>query len=844
MTMTRETRDRCAPLRLRLSVSMLRWTVPLWTLVVACGGTERNKHHDGASDSTVSTSAGGSGAATSAGGVGGTAGEAGSPPTDTTSSGATGGVGGNGGSAASGTNATTSATGGSNSGGGTAGAGPVGEVTSVPLAGGETEQVDLLFVVDNSISMADKQELFQTGVPTLVERLINPVCVSLADPDDVALVAAPSTACPSGFEREFEPLTDVHVGIISTSLGAHGGSVCSPEESSWNESKNDRGRLLPSVRPDSDLASYQDLGFLAWDPGSSKNPPGETDVGELVTAFQSHVMAAGEVGCGYEAPLESWYRFLVDPAPPLDIVREDNVARPATDENGDIIVDDVVLAQRAAFLRPDSVVAIIMLTDENDCSVVDSGMGFLTSLQALNGGAWTMPAVTAACEGDPNDPCCRSCALGEGLPPAGCEALSADPGCLAGRPANSDALNLRCYNQKQRFGFDLLYPVERYIDALSVQTLVDRTNCGADSCAVVPNPLFVQGNYIRSPSRVVLTGIVGVPWQDLATPESLTGSRLEYMTPEELEESGRWQVILGDPEERVPPTDPLMIETPEPRSGTHPITGDALAPETSTNPLENPINGHEFVNARQDDLQYACTFPLQTPRVCSDDDSSCDCRYEDVDLNRPLCNPPAGGAAGTTQYFGKAYPAPRLLQVIQGLGSRGMPASICPRTTSGSPADAGFGYNPAVDAVIRRVEAGLGASCVSELEADVTNTLGCRVLEVGKTGCACDGPGRRELPADIQDAVQAELLALCTERGDACADYCACEIEPLTGDAMTECMTEVSPAFGDGWCYISPSQGIGAEELVEHCPAGARRSVRVVGAAAELSGTELRLLCD
>jgi hypothetical protein len=556
------------------------------------------------------------------------------------------------------------------------------------------------------------------------------------------------------------------------------------------------------------------------------------------------VIAAGESGCGYEAPLESWYRFLVDPAPPLDIVRDGNIAKPATDENGDVVIDEVVLAQRAAFLRPDSVVAIVMLTDENDCSVIDSGIGFVTSLLTLESGSFTMPAATLACESDPNDPCCRSCGVVEASQPAGCVPLDEDPGCVAGRPANSDAINLRCYNQKQRFGFDLLYPVERYIDALSQSWLVNTTNCDQDECGLVPNPLFVQGNQIRSPSRVVLTGIVGVPWQDLATPESVTGSQLVYMTPEELALNGRWELMLGDPANGVPPTDPLMIETPEPRSGTHPITDEALAPVSSVDPTQNSINGHEYVNTSNDDLQYACIFPLQTPRDCTADITACDCAEPDVSKNRPLCNPPEGGAAELTQYFGKAYPSTRILQVIRGLGSRATAASICPRVTDGSPSDPGFGYNPAVDAVIRRVEAGLGASCVNELAADVTTTLACRVLEVGASGCDCGKPGRRAIPESIHSAVTRELSALCAERGDDCSSYCACEIEPLTGDAMTECMTEVSPSFGDGWCYISPSQGIGSEELVEHCPVDQKRSVRVIGAARELAATELRLFCD
>ena len=51
---------------------------------------------------------------------------------------------------------------------------------------------------------------------------------------------------------------------------------------------------------------------------------------------------------------------------------------------------------------------------------------------------------------------------------------------------------------------------------------------------------------------------------------------------------------------------------------------------------------------------------------------ACDCLETDIPKNRPLCNPPNGGPAGTTQYFAKAYPGVRHLQVLKGLGERAM----------------------------------------------------------------------------------------------------------------------------------------------------------------------------
>lgn len=46
--------------------------------------------------------------------------------------------------------------------------------------------------------------------------------------------------------------------------------------------------------------------------------------------------------------------------------------QPALGPDGRVLVDEALLEQRAAFLRDDSLVLIVMLTDENDCSTVAS----------------------------------------------------------------------------------------------------------------------------------------------------------------------------------------------------------------------------------------------------------------------------------------------------------------------------------------------------------------------------------------------------------------------------------------------------------------------------------------
>ncbi|HEV8246208.1 MAG TPA: hypothetical protein VGP93_10590, partial [Polyangiaceae bacterium] len=366
------------------------------------------------------------------------------------------------------------------------------------------DKIDLLFMIDNSISMADKQAILKEAVPVLVGRLIQPVCVDADGAPVGGSVDVATGTCATG-EPEFNAIKDIHIGVVSSSLGSHGGQVCS--DVTGNPRLDDHAHLMGAV---AGLPSWNGLGFLAWDPTGMKNTPaGESDPDALTKEFQDHVTNAGENGCGYEASLEAWYRFLIDPDPPQSVEKgTDNLS-------AKVGTDDVTLAARDAFLRPDSLVAIVMLSDENDCSIIDEGQGWLVGLQQTGGTPFQMPRATAACATNPNDVCCRSCASSEGGgPPAGCTDLASDTECAKGGnlSAVEDNLNLRCYEQKRRFGFNLLYPTKRYVDGLTSNTVPDRTG------TAVPNPLYVgEGDKPpRDKSLVFLAGIVGVPWQDIS----------------------------------------------------------------------------------------------------------------------------------------------------------------------------------------------------------------------------------------------------------------------------------------------------------------------------------------
>src|SRR5262249_30709226 len=138
-------------------------------------------------------------------------------------------------------------------------------------------------------------------------------------------------------------------------------------------SSNDHGRLVTRTDPcgTSDVATYEGLGFLAWDPAQLLSPPGEVSVGDLVMpglvkSLHDLVLGDGQDGCGFESQNEAWYRFLVEPAPYKNI-------RLVASEVQTSGVDEVVLQQRREFLRSDSLLAIINVTDETDASLKQYG---------------------------------------------------------------------------------------------------------------------------------------------------------------------------------------------------------------------------------------------------------------------------------------------------------------------------------------------------------------------------------------------------------------------------------------------------------------------------------------
>jgi hypothetical protein len=737
------------------------------------------------------------------------------------------------------------------------------------LVQSSVDKVDLVFVVDNSQDMEAAQRLLADAVPEFIGQLASPPCVDAA----TNVVAIPPSAvepCPQGSARRFQPIDDVHAAVITTSLGGYGAAdTCVSNDTPGSEQTVDMARLLGSLpRGGSAAPDAAATGFLSWTQSSQR--------GAFDTAAADLINSAGTVGCGWEAPLEAWYRFLIDPYPYTQVVRQpcnasdsNNLcAGPETDSSGNLLVDAVILDQRAQFLRPDSLLAIVMLSDENDCSFINDGQQWRLSQIVDESGA-LQPAFKAAAACDdpdfgPNHECCHSCGA---PPPSGCptetdgNGQTVGAGCGESRYYEDTALdhpNLRCFEQKRRFGVDYLFPVERYSNALTLSQIcpfakdLDPTSeACADGAGIVANPLYVDlshdpnaegspGAPPRSKQLIYLSGLVGVPWQDLAIdPNPDSALRYRVNRPDASDEQRvDWSLILGDRNPPVfpDPRDPLMLESVEPRGGTQPVTGEVIGTSAS-----NAINGSEWNILDGGELQYACTAPLAEHVDCPSIEEveerlsagepvpPCVCTsYGEAEYGNPLCD-------GLTKTHLGARPGIRQLQAMYDFGLNSVPASICPKSIDPSAGD--YGYRPWADAMLNRVSEQLQERCLGRplpVTEDAQGQLiaGCSVLEALPPGEDCSNARSPVSNAELA-LVHQELLQsyACADEAD-CAEYTVCKITQLTPDVdrdgyVTCLNSEI--ASGDGWCYVGPAQGLGAPDLVERCPASARQKVRFIG---------------
>ena len=185
------------------------------------------------------------------------------------------------------------------------------EITDTPAeeAPPGTRPVDLLLLIDNSPEMAEEQGRFIQVLPSLVNALLAPA---------------------SG-----AAVKDFHIGVVTSDLGdGYPDRPCS-------ETGDDGILQNDTASPRSECQAAWPLLFAY----SVRDAPDRAKIDDIVegiscTAFQ------GQEGCGFEHQLEAVLTALTVKATPPEL--------------------------NAGFLREGAVLAIVILTSENDCSARDN----------------------------------------------------------------------------------------------------------------------------------------------------------------------------------------------------------------------------------------------------------------------------------------------------------------------------------------------------------------------------------------------------------------------------------------------------------------------------------------
>ena len=182
--------------------------------------------------------------------------------------------------------------------------------TSTVVEIDQDRDIDILFVIDNSNSMADEQQQLTANFPKFMEVL-------------------------GGVEGG---LPNVHIGVVSSNVGAGGYA--------WNSScagTGDHGLLQATARGACSPPSGRFIEDVLLDDGTrQRNYPFASQT--LERTFEC-IASLGTGGCGFEHHMESMRQAL-----------------------------DGTNPENTGFLRPEALLAVVFIADEDDCSAADGAM--------------------------------------------------------------------------------------------------------------------------------------------------------------------------------------------------------------------------------------------------------------------------------------------------------------------------------------------------------------------------------------------------------------------------------------------------------------------------------------
>lgn len=237
---------------------------------------------------------------------------------------------------------------------------------------GCTDQIDLLFVIDNSGTMGEEQINLARNFPLLIEQLENitdsegvPV-----NPDVQIMVTTTDFGNPlcSPFEpKGYDPAAGSPINTsCTTRLDDFTGllGTTSVPEACEN--------LCPvAVEPEGDYIAFSPEGDNIPDSVMPTDIDGDGDLDSPVAQALSCIGPQGINGCGYESPLETMLQAL----------------------NPDAAWND----GPTPFLRESALLAIAVITDEADCSVQDYSIMNDPAFQNTNPDSMMPTASSAIC---------------------------------------------------------------------------------------------------------------------------------------------------------------------------------------------------------------------------------------------------------------------------------------------------------------------------------------------------------------------------------------------------------------------------------------------------------------
>jgi len=190
----------------------------------------------------------------------------------------------------------------------------------------DVDEVDLLLMVDNSNSMSEEQ----TSLAVQFPRLVRVLATGDLDGDGV---------------EDFVPVRSLQVGVVSSDMGTGGHRVPTCSEPGFG----DDGvlRTTGNTMITGCLATYPP--FLGFRPADGADP-------DAFAADVSCVATIGTGGCGFEQQLEAVLKATTPST--SSIAFHMDTSGHADREN-------------MGFLRPDSLLAVVLVTDEEDCSAAD-----------------------------------------------------------------------------------------------------------------------------------------------------------------------------------------------------------------------------------------------------------------------------------------------------------------------------------------------------------------------------------------------------------------------------------------------------------------------------------------